>query len=888
MSADINLGVVIGVLLFLTSAVYQFIYLSTIMHDTKTKMRQEFMLVTLSLAVCAFFYGLMTIAENETLTRIYWALGFISSCFFYPRLLVFICNILEIESTIKKYALIATPYLTLAFALICIIFNTTTIKPTQYGNQFSYNDNPVFKALFIFILLIVIATVVAFLAWRRKTPLRGHRKQIIIMLILMAVIFPIALVLEFVIPGFTGETTIPFSASVLLPFSYVIYNMMRKYRTFGITVENVSKYIFTSVTLPTVVLDYNNKICLENQAAVDFFCRSVKGSYFTDLIFQGGEAPEKYVLEDTFKDKTIMIRTPVGIRICDIIFTVEFDKYKDAICKFIILKDITDEKEANERLTLMLDTSPLCTQIWSRDLQTIDCNEAGVRLYGFKDKQEYRERFLECCSPEFQPDGQRSDEKAVALVNKAFDEGYSKFDWMHQMPDGTPIPAEVTLVRAKYGTDDIVLGYTRDMREHNKMMSEILEKSIQLEKALSWANAASQAKSEFLANMSHEMRTPLNAIIGMTLIGKKSDDIDEKIHALNKIGDASSHLLGLVSDILDMARIEADKLELSPGEFDFEHMLDKVLSIIHFRADEKQHILTVNVDRNIPRYIIGDDQRLAQVITNLLANAVKFTREKGKISLDIILVNDDGGKSGENDGKRELHFEISDNGIGISPEDQERLFDSFEQVDSRMDREYGGTGLGLAITKRIVELMGGQIWVESELGKGTKFIFTVMVEDGKTSDERIIDYKEDDSHINTDIGDSFAGKNLLVAEDVEINREILIALLEGSGLIIDTAENGKEAVEKIKKEPEKYDIVFMDLQMPQMDGFEATRQIRSIIEELAKSGGEKRKSLPIVAMTANVFQEDIDACLEAGMDDHLGKPLDIDKVFEALNKHLKV
>jgi len=834
-------------------------------------------------------------------------------------------------------------------------------------------------------------------------------------------------------------------------------------------------------------------------------------------------------------------------------------------------------KEANKRLALMLDTSPMCAQIWDRNLNTIDCNEAGVRLYGFKDKQEYTDKFLETCSPEYQPDGRRSDEKAVMLVNKAFEEGLCVFDWMHQIPkDGTPMPAEVTLVRAKYGNDDVVIGYTRDMRKHCKMMEaieykdrmllavnqmaglllnsdvpsfekalcqgmsviaevvqadcvyiwknsivnerlhctqlyewaqqktiyhennklycydetfpgweknlqdrvclngpasgmspevqdflapagilsilvvpifiedqfwgfvgfddchnermftqeeesilrsasmliansiirhemthDIFDKSAQLETAMEevreatiiknnsikalenilnsidaaiyvtvpdtgellfintylkkifgikgdeaigkycynvlrgnfdemcnfcpclrlnkdpdetivweeylpesgiyvrrsdcyidWpdgrkvhlqhsiditeivkatekARAASQAKSDFLANMSHEMRTPMNAIVGITAIGKKAKDIEGKRHALNKIDEASSHLLGVINDILDMAKIEANKLELSPIEYHFEKMLQKVLAVINFRADEKQQTLIFNVDHKIPRFVVGDDQRLAQVITNLLSNAVKFSDEGGEIRLNAFL-------AGEFNGQCELCIEVLDNGIGIAPEQHEKLFGAFEQAQNETSRNYGGTGLGLAITKRIVELMGGRIWFESELGKGSKFICTVQVTRSFKN--------EDIAGMETDCSDGagadkFEGKRLLIVEDVEINREILMALLEDSGLIIDCAENGKEALDIVTAEPEKYDIVFMDLRMPQMDGLEATCRIRAL-------PARQRKKLPIIAMTANVFKEDIKACLEAGMDDHLGKPVDIDKVIGILRKYL--
>jgi len=395
-----------------------------------------------------------------------------------------------------------------------------------------------------------------------------------------------------------------------------------------------------------------------------------------------------------------------------------------------------------------------------------------------------------------------------------------------------------------------------------------LEDITDIQNALDQAKESSRAKSDFLANMSHEIRTPLNAIIGMTLIGKKTGDSEGKIHALNKIGDASSHLLGVINDVLDMAKIEADKLIIDPVEFNFKHMIDKILAVIHFRADEKQQKMILDIDDQIPDYVIGDDQRLAQVMTNLLANAVKFTPEGGKIELHVKLAE-------ETDEFCELLVTVKDNGIGISPDKHKKLFDSFEQANNDISRDYGGTGLGLAIAKRIIEMMDGTIRVESDLGKGAAFIFTIRVKRSMKT--------EKDSEKSSVGGDTitgmFTGKRLLIAEDVEINREILIALLEDSGLIIDCAENGKEALEMISFSPDKYDIVFMDLQMPFMGGLEATRLIREL-----PSVREKR--LPIIAMTANVFKDDIDACINAGMDDHLGKPLDIDKVVEALHKYI--
>ena len=515
------------------------------------------------------------------------------------------------------------------------------------------------------------------------------------------------------------------------------------------------------------------------------------------------------------------------------------------------------------------------------------------------------------------------------------------------------------------------------------------------------AGTESMQKSVFLANMSHEIRTPMNAIIGMTTIGKSALDIERKDYCLSKIEDASVHLLGVINDILDMSKIEANKFELSPEEFNFEKMLQNVVSVINFRVNEKQQDLTVHIDKNIPRNLIGDDQRLAQVISNLLSNAVKFTPENGLIKLDAQLMKREAGRC-------TVQIAVSDTGIGISQEQQALLFRSFQQAESSTTRKYGGTGLGLSISKSIVEMMGGEIWVESGIGKGSAFVFKVILYVGAEKEHRIplknadlsstralviddnaellaylgelirefgmmcdtagsaedalnlveqsglydicfIDWSLPgmdgvtlaselkakasppdrtvtimmsafDWHLieneakragvdlflskpvfPSDIADAFSevygvkqlhfveeepditgifeGWHILLAEDVEINREIVAALLEPTSLEIDFAENGVEAVRIFNETPEKYDMIFMDVQMPIMDGYEATRQIRT-------SGFPNAETIPIIALTANVFREDVERCLEAGMSDHIGKPLDCSKVVEKLREYL--
>jgi signal transduction histidine kinase/DNA-binding response OmpR family regulator len=522
---------------------------------------------------------------------------------------------------------------------------------------------------------------------------------------------------------------------------------------------------------------------------------------------------------------------------------------------------------------------------------------------------------------------------------------------------------------------------------------------------------SSRAKSEFLANMSHEMRTPMNAIIGMTSIAKSADEIGRKDYCLKKIEDASTHLLGVINDILDISKIEANKFELSVEEFDFEKMLQKVVNVINFRIEEKQQRFHVNLDRKIPRHIVGDDQRIAQVITNLLSNAVKFTPDNGSIRLNAGLVS-------QEDDRCVIQIEVKDSGIGISAEQQARLFAAFEQADSSTSRRFGGTGLGLAISKRIVEMMNGRIRVESELGKGSSFFFTMQVTEAKggraslfgpdvnwsnirllavDDDPEVrafftgfaeqikvrcdtaaggeealaliekngsynvyfIDWKmpgmngielsrritgalepagtaggkpvvimisvveraamEQEAKgagvtkflskplfpsniidcINECLGggvqsgegeadaavEDFGEFRILLAEDVEINREIVLTILEPTNLAIECAENGVEAVRMFTGDPDRYDMIFMDIQMPEMDGYEAARRIRAF--EQTPADGAMPRRVPIIAMTANVFREDVENCLASGMDDHVGKPLDFDEVLDRLRRHLK-
>ncbi len=378
-------------------------------------------------------------------------------------------------------------------------------------------------------------------------------------------------------------------------------------------------------------------------------------------------------------------------------------------------------------------------------------------------------------------------------------------------------------------------------------------------------------KSEFLARMSHEMRTPMNAIIGMTDIARKTEDPGRVQYCLGKISDASNHLLGVINDVLDMSKIEAGKMELSETDFVITEMLNRAIAIVGFKVEERHQELEVHIDSNVPEAIVADMQRLTQVLTNLLGNANKFTPDGGKVSVSVETKK-------HVDGKYILQFEVADNGIGISKSKQATLFRSFEQADGSISRKYGGTGLGLAISQNIINMMGGEIWIDSEEGRGAKFIFTVPVKAGEASRQEGLKLKKL-GLMGEEEDPQFLGKCILLAEDIEINQEIVMALLEDTKVRVECAGNGQEALDLFTAFPDRYDLIFMDIHMPEMDGYTATQKIRAMETVQARN-------IPIIAMTANVFQEDIERCLAAGMNSHVSKPLNKKEVLDAMKEFI--
>lgn len=385
------------------------------------------------------------------------------------------------------------------------------------------------------------------------------------------------------------------------------------------------------------------------------------------------------------------------------------------------------------------------------------------------------------------------------------------------------------------------------------------------------AVSSMEAKTVFLSRMSHEIRTPLNAVIGMTQIALNTDSLEKKDECLSKIKTSSNHLLSLINDILDMSKIEANKLEIYKQEFSLKKLLTQLYNMISVQSNEMEQNLIVTTAPNLPLYFVGDFMRLTQVLTNLLNNAVKFTPKGGSISLAVEI-------EAVEEKNYFIRFIVTDTGIGMDESRISQLFIPFEQSASSITSKYGGTGLGLAISKNIIDLMGGQIIVESKVDAGSKF--SVMIPMEAVSEEQLL-MNDSDYENESDEKFDFSNNIILLAEDIPINREIVRTILQDTGITIEYAENGLDAVKQFQENPNRYDLILMDIQMPEMDGYTATKTIRGLDIQRAQT-------IPILAMTANAFKEDIEKCLASGMNGHIAKPIDLNILLEVLSVHLQV
>jgi len=473
-------------------------------------------------------------------------------------------------------------------------------------------------------------------------------------------------------------------------------------------------------------------------------------------------------------------------------------------------------------------------------------------------------------------DGHDKD-RIEKAINEVFSAGSTSVDAVLVAKDGKRAPYFFNGYRFERSEGVVLIGVGIDITENVRAKAEleqhqarleeqVAERTRELGQALEATKAASLAKSTFLANMSHEFRTPMNAIMGMTGMALRRTEDPGLRDQLGKIDGASRHLLAIINDILDISKIEAERLTLEKNDFLLGEVLENITSLIDHKVRAKGLALHIDLPAEIAGLPLrGDPVRLGQILLNYTANAVKFT-EHGSITVRV-------RSQGETPDDVLLRIEVIDTGIGIAEKDQKRLFKEFEQADGSMTRKYGGTGLGLAISKRLAMLMNGEAGVESKPGVGSTFWCTLRLEKSRNV-ARPIAIRAGETALASLLA-SFAGTCVLLAEDEPINQEVSCSLLEEAGLVVDLAVDGQQALELARQNT--YALILMDMQMPNLNGIDATRAIRTLPGHAAT---------PILAMTANAFEEDRHACIAAGMNDHISKPVDPEKLYETLLQYL--
>jgi PAS domain S-box-containing protein len=526
-------------------------------------------------------------------------------------------------------------------------------------------------------------------------------------------------------------------------------------------------------------------------------------------------------------------------------------------------------READECTQVLFDTTPLSCFIIDNTLKILECNQEIARMLGLANKHIFIDRVFDFY-PEYQPSGELSRDKMLIHINEAFEEGYCRFEWVYQKLDGEQIPTDVTFVRVKYRGVYAVAGYIRDLRELKQMIAEMHRAEI--------AEESNRAKSDFLAKMSHEIRTPMNAILGITEIQLQDNTLPLTLkEALERIYNSGDLLLGIINDILDLSKIEAGKMEIVDIKYDIASLIHDVVKLNTIRYESKPIEFKLDVNENIPTFLIGDELRIKQILNNLLSNAFKYTHE-GQIELSLFTEME------EESSVVTLVMRVSDTGQGMTADQLKKLGNRCCRFNMEIKKKAEGTGLGMNITRNLIQLMNGHINIESTPGMGSAFTvrlpqrFIEITPIGREVAESLmkLNLRNTAKTRNLQIKQDYMPYgSVLVVDDVETNLYVARGLMSPYGLKIDTVLSGFDAVNKIR-EGAKYDIIFMDHMMPRMDGIEATKIIRNF-----------GYTHPIVALTANALSGQAEMFLNNGFDDFISKPIDIRQLNSVLNKMIR-
>lgn len=524
---------------------------------------------------------------------------------------------------------------------------------------------------------------------------------------------------------------------------------------------------------------------------------------------------------------------------------------KENIGFLVTLADITESKLIHERLEkyqLLIEKTNDVMLFIDDDGNIIEANDAAVRMYEYT---------LEELLAMTVFDLRRIDKTKENIANMQISyQSAVVFETIHYRKNGVAVHVEVSSQGNVLKNKNIILNIVRDITERKKSQAEII---LAREKA----EVANAAKSQFLANMSHEIRTPMNGIIGMTDLALMTNLRDEQRKYLNVVKASTMALLRVLNDILDYSKIEAGEITLEKRLFNLKKILCEVIELFDVGAKQKGLYITLTIDQKIPEQLIGDSVRLRQVLSNLLGNGIKFT-DQGQIKVNVTI-------EGKTQGTITLRFIVKDTGIGIAENQLDKLFKRFSQVDDSHTRQFGGTGLGLAISKKIIEILGGEIGVESKENIGSTFFFTAVfgleeeLQEGSSGHNPVFFNKNSRE------------KKILVAEDDLVSRNMVTLVLGKNNFVVSSVENGKQALAAF--EQESFDLILMDINMPYLDGYATTAMIRS-------KEKNRQASTPIIAMTAYALKDDEKKCLEAGMDDYISKPIDLKALIKIINKWL--